>query len=141
MRAISLMSTWMGVSVLCDYVARLSCCRRSRKQDREGPRKKKSLKTALERPKKMASTGLFPTSSATRERGLEGRVGLDGGTREGSTNLVVQRREGGDEDALENCGVVPVDRHRDSGGCVVLVGIWRCRARRCGCTRTCKGST
>jgi hypothetical protein len=30
---------------------RLSCCRRSGKQDREGPRNKKLLKTALTRPK------------------------------------------------------------------------------------------
>jgi hypothetical protein len=49
--------------------------------------------------------------------------------REGRTNLVIQRREGGDEDALENCRVVPVDRHRDGGGCVVLVSIFGDGAR------------
>jgi hypothetical protein len=35
-----------------------SCCRRSGKQDHEGPRIKRILKTALKKPKMIALTGL-----------------------------------------------------------------------------------
>jgi hypothetical protein len=75
-----------GVSGVLE--GRLSCCRRSGKQDCEGPRNKKSLKTVLQRPKpiclnklnfalRVAYISLFLELERTDGgKGREGRGGL-----------------------------------------------------------------